>query len=417
MSLPDAPPAPAPATDDSAVEDDAAVAVAGATVSGASARTLWRRYRVVVVAAVVILIVATAIALVQARGAQGRLDPRSADPDGGRALATLLGDRGVRVNRVTDPSSLAPGLASADAVLVATPGQLAGGAARELGDSTQGSIVLVNPSDDVLDAVGSEIRSSSFELTEDRSPGCDDDAAVAAGDVFIGGTTYTSGSGKRCYGDADAAPMVVGTTRGGARLVVLGTGVMLTNDRLDEDGNAALGLNLLGADRSADELRWLVPSPGAAAAGESTSSILPDWVLPAVLELLFAGVLLALWRGRRLGPPVVEPLPVVVRAAEAVEGRSRLYRRAQARDRAAEALRSGALARMVPRLGIDSPTSGEPPPDAVVAAVASRSGRPDASVHATLFGPPPADDAGLVALADTLDSIVRDTLDPEVPHQ
>jgi hypothetical protein len=416
MSLQDAPPAPPPATDDDAIEDDAAVAEAGATVSGASVRTLWHRYRVVVAAAVVILIVATAVALAQARGAQGRLDPRSADPDGGRALATLLGDRGVRVNRVTDPGSLAAGLESNDAVLVAIPGQLTAAAARELGDSAQGSIVLVNPSDDVLDAVSGEIRSSSFESTEVRSPGCDDDAAVAAGDVFIGGTTYESDS-ARCYGDGDTAPMVIGTTRAGARLVVLGTGAMLTNGRLDEDGNAALGLNLFGADGSADELRWLVPSPGAAAAGESTSSILPDWVVPAVLELVFAGVLLALWRGRRLGPPVVEPLPVVVRAAEAVEGRSRLYRRAQARDRAAEALRSGALARMVPRLGIDSPTGGEPPPDAVVAAVAGRSGRPDAAVHATLFGPPPADDAGLVALADTLDSIVRDTLDPEVPHQ
>jgi hypothetical protein len=210
--------------------------------------------------------------------------------------------------------------------------------------------------------------------------------------------------------------MVAGTTGGGARLVVLGTGTMLTNDRLDEDGNAALGLNLLGGDGSADELRWLVPSPGAGG-DESASSVLPGWVLPALLELLFAGLLLALWRGRRLGPPVVEPLPVVVRAAEAVEGRSRLYRRAQARDRAAEALRTGALARMVPRLGIDLPAGGEPPADAVVAAVASRSGRPDAEVFATLYGMPPADDAGLVGLADSLDSIVRDTLDPEGPHQ
>jgi hypothetical protein len=140
-------------------------------------------------------------------------------------------------------------------------------------------------------------------------------------------------------------------------------------------------------------------------------------VLPAALQLLLAGLLLALWRGRRLGPPVTEPLPVVVRAAEAVEGRSRLYRRAQARDRAAAALRSGALARMVPRLGIDAAGAMEPPPDAVVAAVAARSGRRDADVHAVLYGPPPADDAGLVALADALDSMVRATLDPEVTHQ
>jgi hypothetical protein len=38
-------------------------------------------------------------------------------------------------------------------------------------------------------------------------------------------------------------------------------------------------------------------------------------------------------------------------------------------------------------------------------------------VQTVLFGPPPTDDAGLVALADSLDSIVRDTLDPEGPHQ
>ena len=146
------------------------------------------------------------------------------------------------------------------------------------------------------------------------------------------------------------------------------------------------------------------------------SDILPGWVLPAVVQLLVAGLLLMLWRGRRLGPPVTEPLPVVVRAAEAVEGRARLYRRAQARDRAAKALRSGALARLVPRLGIESGAGGEPAPEAVVAAVAGRTGRADAEVHAALFGAPPEDDAGLVRLSETLDSMVRSTLDPEVPH-
>lgn len=417
MSVQDAPGAPPPATPEHPVEDETPVVAPRPTVSGASARTLWRRYRVAVLAFVLILVVATAIALAQSRGAQGRLDPQSAGPDGGRALAALLGDRGVRVDRVTDPASLAGGLTAGTAVLVAIPGLLGDDEARALGATTAGSVVLVNPSDNVLGGVTGGIETSSFEPTDVRSPGCDDPSATAAGAVLIGGRTFSSATGVRCYGEGDAAPLVIGTTRGGARLVVLGTDTMLTNDRLDEDGNAALGIDLLGGDGSATELRWLVPSPGSAAGGKSTASILPGWVVPAMLELLFAGLLLALWRGRRLGPPVIEPLPVVVRAAEAVEGRSRLYRRAQARDRAADALRSGALARMVPRLGIDSPTGGEPPPDAVVAAVATRSGRPDAAVHATLFGPPPADDAGLVALADMLDSIVRDTLDPEVSHQ
>jgi hypothetical protein len=387
-------------------------------VSGASASALWRRYRVVLLVVVLVLVAAVAIGVARSRGAQARLDPRSVDPEGGRALATLLGDRGVRVDRVADPTTLTTGLSSTTVVLVPILGLLDESAARALSDASQGSVVLVDPPGDLLEAVTADIRASSVTSIRVRSPGCDEAAAAAAGDVLIGGRTYESEGDTRCYGGAgDTAPMVVGTTRGGARLVVLGTGAMLTNDRLDEDGNAALGLNVLGGDGSANELRWLVPAPGTASGGESPSSVLPDWVLPAALQLLLAGLLVALWRGRRLGPPVAEPLPVVVRAAEAVEGRSRLYRRAQARDRAAEALRSGALARMVPRLGIDMSGGGEPSPEAVVAAVASRSGRSDAAVHAVLFGPPPTDDAGLVALADSLDSIVRDTLDPEVPHQ
>ena len=387
------------------------------TVTGPTARSLWKRYRVVALVLAIVLVGATAIALARSRGAEGRLDPRSAGPDGGRALATLLGDRGVDVERVTDPQAASTGLDAGTVVLVPISGQLQPPVAEALGQASAGTIVLVNPGDDVLAALSERVRPDGSSPLTVREPGCGDPAATAAGGALSGGTTFDSDDGESCYGDGGAAPLVTTTTSGGARLVLLGSGAVLTNARLDEDGNAALALNLLGADGSADELRWLMPSPGSAATEEPTRSVLPGWVLPALLQLLFAGALLALWRGRRLGPPVAEPLPVVVRAAEAVEGRARLYRRAQARDRAADALRSGALARMVPRLGIDSPAGGEPPPSAVVAAVAARSGRPDAAVSAALFGPPPPDDAGLVTLADTLDSIVRDTLDPEGPHQ
>ena len=159
----------------------------------------------------------------------------------------------------------------------------------------------------------------------------------------------------------------------------------------------------------------MASTPSRGAAGGVCWAV-PPWVWPAALQLLFAGLLVALWRGRRLGPPVPEPLPVVVRAAETVEGRARLYRRAGGRGRAGAALRSGALARLLPRLGIDPGAGGEPAAAEVVAAVAARSGRRDAEVHAVLFGPPPVNDAGLVQLAETLDSIVRSTLQEEGRH-
>ncbi len=133
------------------------------------------------------------------------------------------------------------------------------------------------------------------------------------------------------------------------------------------------------------------------------SELLPDWVRPGALQLLVAAAVLALWRARRLGRVVPEPLPVVVRSAEAVEGRARLYRASGARDRAAEALRSAARARLVRRLGL--PPGVDRP--ALVAALVERTGRPAPDVDGLLHGPPPPDDAALVGLADALDVLAR----------
>jgi hypothetical protein len=111
--------------------------------------------------------------------------------------------------------------------------------------------------------------------------------------------------------------------------------------------------------------------------------------------------LLALWRMRRLGPLVTEPLPVVVRACETVEGHGRLYRSRRARDRAAAALREAALGRIVTRLGLPR----DVPADAVGQELAYRTGRDPGEIRALLFGEVPGDDAALVRLADGLDAL------------
>jgi hypothetical protein len=114
-------------------------------------------------------------------------------------------------------------------------------------------------------------------------------------------------------------------------------------------------------------------------------------------------LLVALWKGRRPGPLVAEELPVVVRASETVEGRGRLYRSRRARDRAAAALRTATVQRLLPRLGLGP---GAPAP-AVVATVAQRCGADAGFVSYHLFGPPPATDHDLLQLARALDDIER----------
>ena len=138
----------------------------------------------------------------------------------------------------------------------------------------------------------------------------------------------------------------------------------------------------------------------------TTGSTSLDQLLPArlgwaFLQGLVAVLLLMLWRARRFGRLVREPLPVSVRASETVEGLGRLYRTARSRRRAADALRAAARSRIAPRLGLRRDDSAT----AVVEAVAVRTGRPAADLATLLYGAEPGDDAALVALADQLDAL------------
>jgi hypothetical protein len=376
----------------------------------------WRRLRVPLIATLVALLALLVLALAHSRSVRGQLDPRAANPDGSRALAALLSDRNVTVRRVTQLSDAIDGVGERSIVFIPFPNLLPTAELRRVGDLGTGQVVVIAPTAARLAALTDGVRLARNTSVSSHSPDCAEAGPTAAGSADTGGAAYRVVSGTGCYPGGGGHTLAISRTHGEAQLAVLGSGEFLTNDRLDQNGNAALGLNLLGADGSADEVRWLVPAPSAATTDDqvSLSDLLPDWVGLAALQLLIAALLAALWRARRLGPPVTEPLPVVVRSAEAVEGRARLYRRAQARDRAAEALRAGARARLVPRLGLGRDAGGEPEPGAVTEVVADWTGRSEAGVMAALYGPPPPDDAALVALADTLDSIVRETLDPEV---
>jgi hypothetical protein len=129
--------------------------------------------------------------------------------------------------------------------------------------------------------------------------------------------------------------------------------------------------------------------------------LMPPWVAAAALQLAVVGLAAAFWRGRRLGPVVYEPLPVVVPSAETTRGRGRLYRRSRAYGRAAAALRAGTALRLGTRLGLPRSATG---PD-LADAVARATGRPVELVSALLYGPPPTDDQGLVHLAHELDRL------------
>lgn len=147
--------------------------------------------------------------------------------------------------------------------------------------------------------------------------------------------------------------------------------------------------------------------PHDEAGGENglISLIPPGW-LWGTLQLALAAALAAIWRGRRFGPLVTEQLPVAIRASESTEGRARLYRSADARDRAAAALRADTRHRIAPLLGMSAQDADSPA--VLLPAVAARLGTPGSDPYALLFGPAPADDAALVLLTDQLDALERE---------
>ena len=147
----------------------------------------------------------------------------------------------------------------------------------------------------------------------------------------------TSGVTAACYPVEGSATVVVAMDDA-RRVVLIGGSRPLENDRLPVAGNAALSLGLLGNNA---RVVWHVFSIEDFPVDPQATfwQLVPSWVIVGIIQVAVAVVLLALWRGRRLGGVVPEQLPVVVRASEATEGRGNLYQRAGARDVALNGLR------------------------------------------------------------------------------
>ncbi|MFD9322924.1 DUF4350 domain-containing protein [Streptomyces sp. NPDC060053] len=389
------------------------------TSASPTARRLWTRARGVTLALVLLLAGAVTLAALQSDARHGALDPRSADPYGSRAVAELLADRGVSTRVVTTLAQARAAARPDTTLLVATPDLLAERQQRDLHTVIAGSggrTVLVAPGGWSVGTLAPGVTADPANSRGSAlSPDCPLPAARRAGTAETGGIRYTTRhlDADECYPSERLATLLrIPDTSGDGDTVVLGAPDILYNKRLDEQGNASLALQLLG---SRSHLVWYLPSLSDTAATDpddekSFFDLLPSGWLWGTLQLFVAAALAALWRARRLGPLVPERLPVAIRASETVEGRARLYRKANARDRAAAALRSTTRIRLAPLLGV--PVTQAHAPEALVPALSAHLHGGGQSLHSLLFGPPPGDDAALIALADQLDALEREVRRP-----
>lgn len=377
-----------------------------------SPRSPRRRRRSWGVAVIVLLVVAGGIVIALLKPSPptaGYLDPRNPGPYGTHALAALLAQRGQHVTTAQTPAAA---LAATQAdrggrgvMLVATSPVLLSRPELSLLATATTSILLVEPDAAALSVLAPDVRAIAPALVQPEAPHCGLPGAAAAGAADTGGVLLRAMApgARRCY-PVDGHPSLVRYASGGRTITVLGTGVPLTNQALANRGDASLALNLL---RGPQRIVWLAPNPAVVATTptgggqKSLFELIPAPAYLVTLQLGIAALLAALWRARRLGRLVSEPLPVLVRASETVEGHGRLYRTRRSSGRAAEVLRAAALHRITSKLSLPANAGA----DAVCAAVAARTGRDGADVAAILFGPPPRDDAALVALGDDMDAL------------
>lgn len=378
--------------------------------TGPAKRRMWPW--LIVVGFVGLVALATFVVFVGANvdrpGETRALDPGNTRADGTAALAAVLSDRGVPVTVVRGRSALmdADRPDAATTVVVTSSDTMNSTAIDRFRERTAGAgrVIFVAPSTLTLETFGLPINSAVGLSATQSVRGACAIPGIATDDTVLRDTIgYESPPGADnttpCFTSDGASELIrVAPTAGRPEVIVM-TGAMLQNQQITRFDNAGVALRVFG---SHERVLWYVPKYTDGAADEPSGDVpdIPAAIGPLVILAGFGLLTLMVWRGRRFGPLVGEPLPAVVKAIETTEARGRLYHRAGAHDRAAAQLRVHTIGSIADRLGlpfdagrvrIDSPDSiaAHPAMGAIIDATARATGRDPRAVAGLLTGPLP----------------------------
>ncbi|HET7414303.1 MAG TPA: DUF4350 domain-containing protein [Arthrobacter sp.] len=380
-------------------------------------RRIFRKWKFWILLGAVTVVVLTTILMIRSGGSdQGILSPGNPAPDGAMAAAEILRQQGVDV-KATDTlqetlnAVKAAGAANTTLLVHDRLGLLQDAQLDKLSEASART-VLVEPSVTVLSAFAPDIHAAGVVPSGEGAgndagtikPQCQLNHPHAAGAVDRDGRTYRGP--VMCYliQNEQGGPSALYVQSHDGDVTVIGNGRILSNERLRFHGNAALTLRTLGAEPN---LVWYQPSLADMAIEQDApelGELVPDWVHLAGIWLVIVALMGVVWRSRRPGPLVVEPLPVVARAAETAEGRARLYQDARAVQRAAGNLRAGALSRLAAHFRLGTGVAAE----AVARSVANQSSLPEHDVGRILVRSQPSTDAELLEWAQELDRLEKE---------
>lgn len=366
------------------------------------------------------LLAAIGVAIARTSYPDEPFGPDSPAATGSQALLRVLQQDGVDVRTVRWTRDAADDLRAGRTVVLTDSSDLEWQQLELLAQASaagEGRLVLIAPDPAALEqllpgtTIAGDLPSGTGTLVADARCGEASFRArtVRAGDVALAdasgtvlpGTLYAPGAdAEACFRTAHGASIVRADGPGSGDVVVLGSPAYVMNGGISAADDSAVAINAIGA---AGEVSWYLPSASDPMLTGTPSPLahLPRWLLPLLGWGVLCAVLALIALAWRLGPVVLEPLPVTVRSQELTVGRANLLQRAGAHDRAARSLRAAAAGRLADHLGVRRTEDL----DVLIAALAPHTTATPAELRALLGPVRVRSDEQLVRLARDLDRL------------
>jgi hypothetical protein len=329
------------------------------------------------------LVVALVVVAVAVTGDINRepLDPRSVGPDGARALVEVAERAGAEVEIGLE----LPGDDADVAVLLADTYGVAGRSELTEWVRRGGRLVVADLASPITPPPGFGLAGSGDGVGSCPEPAL---AGISRVTGFESAYAENETTDTRCFGGG-----VVIATLGDGVIVSIGGPGPLLNQNLAVADNAALAVALL-APQTGTTVAFLEPRL-AVAAGENLEDLVGDPVWLLLIQLAVGFSVIALWKARRIGRPVAEPVPVEIAGSELAAARGRLLAGLRNPAAAAAELRADTRRTLARALGIAADT------DLTVVATrtAERTGVALDDVEGLLAQRPVTTDADLLAVA------------------
>lgn len=350
-----------------------------------------------------VLVVVVAFAFVGANNDRSAepLSPESTSGNGLRALVLLAESFGADVDIIDG----APGADRTVAFMAADRYGRTDTTAMRQWIRRGGTLVVTDPQSSFVPNLGGPFGSG---IVSDDSIGAGDctiralsnASSVSVGSAFV----FRPPSGStRCF-TVDGSALVVAIPEGSGTIVAVGGSSLFENSRLDDADNAVVAVDLL-APKQGTKVAF-VRGPSFGEGDETLWGLIRPGIRYGFLQIGLAFLVYAIWRGRRLGRPVLEIPRIEIEGSELITAVGHLLERTNSPFYAAAVLRADArreLARVVGGARADDPAT-------LALLLDARLGTGRDRVHALLADSPVADEAQLVVLAQQLQSLREEVL-------